>query len=137
MAKDKFQSDGATITVSVPIAIRKRGGRKIVLAPDGTPQNPQALRCQQVDNAMVKALARAFRWREMLESGEYATITEIADAEQIDHGYVGRILRLTLLAPDIVDRVLSGKHSHAFTVAALRHAFPLDWVGQKRLWEMS
>ena len=58
---------------------------------------------------MVKAIARAFRWRDMLESGEYATIREIADAEKINESYVGRVLRLTLLAPDIVEAILGGR----------------------------
>jgi hypothetical protein len=135
--RTKGKIGSATITVCVPLAIRKRGGRKIVLTPDGTRQDPGTLRCQQVDDALVKALARAFRWREMLESGTYATITEIAEAEQIDHGYLGRILRLTLLAPEIVEQVVAGKHPPALSVASLRHAFPLDWAGQKRLWVVS
>ena len=72
--RTEAKSASATITVRVPLSIRKRGGRKIVLAPDGTHQAPQTLRYQQVDDALVKALARAFRWREMLESGEYAAL---------------------------------------------------------------
>ena len=82
MAKPKIKSDGRTITVRVPISIRKRGGRKVVLAPDGTVHDPRKLLCQQVDNAMVKAIARAFRWREMLENGTHATIKEIANDEE-------------------------------------------------------
>ena len=86
MAKPKIKSDGRTITVRVPISIRKRGGRKVVLAPDGAQTDPRKLFCQRVDNAMVKALARSFRWRELLERGEYATIVEIADTERINSG---------------------------------------------------
>src|ERR1044072_7936982 len=100
MAKPKIKSDGRTITVRVPISIRKRGGRKVVLAPNGIEHDPGTIRCQQADNAMVKALARAFRWRELLEKGSYATIVEIAEEEQINESYVSRLLRLTLLAPD-------------------------------------
>jgi hypothetical protein len=55
---------------------------------------------------MVKALARAFRWKRMLETGRYASINEIAAAEKIDRGFAGTILRLTLLAPDIVESIL-------------------------------
>src|ERR1041385_3360544 len=99
-AKPKIKSDGRTITVRVPISIRKRGGRKVVLAPDGSEHDPSRVRCQQVDNAMVKALARAFRWREMMENGTYSTIKEIAEHEKIAETYVGRVLRLNLLAPD-------------------------------------
>jgi hypothetical protein len=64
--------------------------------------------CRRIDNAMVKAVARAFRWREMLESGEYSTIREIAATEKVNETYVGRILRLTLLAPHIVETILRG-----------------------------
>ena len=119
MAKPKIKSDGRTITVRVPISIRKRGGRKVVLAPDGTEHDPRTLRCQQIDNAMVKAIARAFRWRELLERGEYATVVEIADAERINESYVSRLLRLTLLAPDIVEAILDGRQPPTITLATL------------------
>jgi hypothetical protein len=131
MAKPKIKSDGRTITVRVPIAIRKRGGRKVVLSPGGTPDSA-ALVCQRPDNAMIKAVARAFRWRELLENGTHATITDLARAEQIDHSYVGRILRLTLLAPEIVEAVLSGRQSETMTIATLSLAFPLLWEEQRR-----
>ena len=78
-----------TVTVRVPIAIRRRGGRKLVLAPDGAKVTAAPI-TRHVDNAMVKAIARAFRWRDLLESGEYATIREIANAEKINESYVGR-----------------------------------------------
>ena len=71
------------------------------MSPDGGPTN--ALIRSRADPAMLKALARAFRWKRMLEDGRYASISEIAAAEKIDRGYVGCILRLTLLAPDIVE----------------------------------
>jgi hypothetical protein len=108
MAKPKIKSDGRTITVRVPISIRRRGGRKVVLAPDGTPGGGTRF-YQRADNAMVKAVARAFRWRDMLENGSHATIAEIAAAEKINASYVGRILRLTLLAPDVVEAILGGR----------------------------
>src|ERR1044072_4539428 len=103
MAKPKIKSGGKTITVRVPIAIRKRGGRKVVLAPDGMQHDLRKLRCQRIDNAMVKALARAFRWRDMIESGAWSTIKEIAAAEKIAETYVGRVLTLSLLAPHVVE----------------------------------
>ena len=86
------------------LSIRRRGGRKLVLAPDGTNVTTAPVR-RHIDNAMVKAIARAFRWREMLENGTHATIAEIAAAEKINETYVGRVLRLTLLAPDIVETI--------------------------------
>src|ERR1700716_283137 len=100
--------DGRTITVRIPISIRRRGGKKLLLAPDGTTDTWAPPR-RRIDNAMVKAIARAFRWREMLENGTHATIAEIAAAEKINESYLGRVLRLTLLAPDIVEAILAGR----------------------------
>ena len=114
MTEPNLTGDGRTVTVRVPISIRRRGGRKLVLAPDGTNVTAAPV-SRQIDNAMVKAIARAFRWREMLENGTHATIAEIAAAEKINESYVGRVLRLTLLAPDIVEAILewaaAGEHS--------------------------
>jgi hypothetical protein len=132
MARPKIKSDGRTITVRVPISIRKRGGRKVVLAPDGAMHDPRKLFCQQVDNAMVKAIARAFRWREMLENGTYTTIKEIAEAEKIAETYVGRVLRLNLLAPDIVELILTGRHPPQITLPAILQRFPAEWSDQRR-----
>jgi hypothetical protein len=131
MAKPKIKSDGRTITVRVPISIRKRGGRKVVLTPDGAKHDPDKLRCQQVDNAMVKALARAFRWQDMLEHGKYATIKEIARTENINESYVARILRLTLLAPDILEAILEGRLRPEVTLPVLMHHFPIIWRNQR------
>jgi hypothetical protein len=80
---------------------------------------------------MIKAVARAFRWREMLETGVHATITDLARVERIDHSYVGRVLRLTLLAPDIVETIVSGRQSATMTLAALSQPFPLEWQMQR------
>ena len=83
MAEPNPTDDSRTVTVRVPISIRRRGGRKLVLAPDGTNVTAAPV-CRHIDNAMVKAIARAFRWRDMLENGTYATIAEIAAAEKIN-----------------------------------------------------
>ena len=81
---------------------------------------------------MVKAVARAFRWREMLESGQYATIAEIAAAEKINESYVSRILRLTLLAPDIIEVILSGRQPAELQLDHLLRRFPVGWQEQRR-----
>jgi hypothetical protein len=131
MVNPKLQSDGRTVTVRVPISIRKRGGRKVVLAPNGIEHDPRTLRCQQVDSAMVKALARAFRWREMLESGKHATIVEIAAGERINESYVSRVLRLTLLAPDIIEAVLKGKQPPKMSLALMMRPIAVAWGEQR------
>jgi hypothetical protein len=131
MAKPQINSDGRTITVRVPVSIRKRGGRKVVLAPDGSRHEPGTLRCQQIDNAMVKALARAFRWREMLETSQYASIVEIAAAERINESYISRLLRLTLLAPDVIETILAGRQVSTITLASLMRRPPIRWKDQR------
>lgn len=121
--------DARTVTVRVPIAIRRRGGRKLVLAPDGAEVTAAPV-TRHVDNAMVKAIARAFRWREMLENGSHATIAEIATAERINETYVGRVLRLTLLAPDVVETILGGRQPAEVTLAGLMRPFAVGWWEQ-------
>ena len=130
MTNPNIPSDGRTITVRIPITIRRRGGRKLVLAPDGVPDTRAAL-CRHVNNAMVRAIARAFRWREMLENGTHATIAKIAAAEKVNDSYVGRVLRLTLLAPDIVEAILGGRQPAEMTLAVLMRPFPVGWAAQK------
>jgi hypothetical protein len=102
----RLSSDGSTITVFVPMAWRRRGGRKVIVAPPGCDDWAPPAR---IDSTLIKALARAHRWQRLLESGEYGTLAEMADAERISRSYVSRILRLTLLAPDIVERILDGR----------------------------
>jgi len=130
MAKPQLSDDGRTVTVRVPISIRSRGGRKLVLAPDGTNVTIAPVH-RHVDNAMIKTIARAFRWRKMLENGEYATIREIANAEKINETYVGRVLRLTLLAPDIVEAILGGRQPAELQLDRLRRRFPMLWAEQR------
>ena len=95
------------LTVHIPLTVRRRGGRKVVIAPDGT--EAPVIAAARIDSALVKALARAFRWRRMLESGVVSTVGEIATREKINKSYVSRILRLTLLAPQTVEAILDGK----------------------------
>ncbi len=130
MSEANSTGDDRTVTVRIPITIRRRGGRKLVLAPHGTSDTRTAL-SRRIDNAMVKAIARAFRWREMLENGTHATIAEIAAAEKINESYVGRVLRLTLLAPDIVEAILCGRQSAETTLPALMRSFPVGWRDQR------
>ena len=120
--------DFEVVTIKVPFAVRKRGGRKLILAPDGAPVPPLA---PHVDSTLVKALARAFRWQKMLETGRYATIKEIARAERVNPSYVSRVLRLTLLAPAIVEAAVDGRLAADATLAVLAKPFALLWRDQK------
>ena len=116
------------LTVRVPLAVRKqRGGRKLMVAPSGT-ANPGP---SGADTTLVKALARAYRWRRMMETGRYGTIDELAAAEKINSSYVSRLLRLTLLAPEIVEAILEGRQPQGMTLPSLMEPFPVEWEGQR------
>ena len=125
--------DVDSFTVRVPITIKRRRGRKRVLAPDGT-ELASAFRSEpEIDNAFVKAIARAHRWQRMLGSGEYTTLRELATAERLDPGYVSRMLRLTLLAPALVEGALNGSQTTALDLRQTAKCFPADWQEQARL----
>lgn len=113
-----------TVTLHVPFRIVKRGGRKEMQMPEGSVQ------ARRTDNTLVKALARAFRWKQLLESGEFATIAELAKREGIAPSYMTRVLRLTLVAPDIVDVILDGRQEPEVTLARLLEPFPMEWRQQ-------
>lgn len=116
-----------TVTLHVPLRIVKRGGRKEIQLPKCAAQP------RRTDNTLVKALARAFRWKRMLESGEFATIGELAEREAIASSYMTRVLRLTLLASDIVDAILDGTHEPKVTLARLMEGFPEEWDVQRQI----
>jgi hypothetical protein len=127
-----------TVTPHVPFRIAKRGGRKEMQMPDGVAQPHRAdsellgapsVQAQQ--RTLVKALARAFRWKKMLESGEFATIAELAERERIAPSYMTRVMRLTLLAPDIVEAILDGRTGPEVTLARVLEPFPVEWSKQE------
>jgi hypothetical protein len=115
------------ITIQVPFRLVKRGGRKEMRLPDGAAQP------SRTDNTLVKALARAFRWKRMLDSGEFTTIGELAEREGIAPSYMTRVLRLTLLAPDIVEAILDGRQGSEVTLAQVLEPFPSEWPEQRRV----
>ena len=119
------------ITVRVPLVIRRRGGRKLVLTPDGAAAPGATPVRTRADPALVKALARAHRWKRLLESERYGSLTELAAAEKIDRSYLARTLRLTLLAPDIVEAILNARQPYALALPALLEGLPSLWVEQR------
>ena len=118
-----------TITIRVPLTLKKRGGRKLIITPGGGETKGKVE--TSGDPSLVKALARAFRWRGMLETGAFATIQELAAAEKINPSYVSRMLRLTLLAPDMVEAILDGRQQDGVTLAGLLVGVPVGWGEQK------
>ena len=127
MTRATVSADGETITIHIPMTFRKRGGRKLVVTPDGAAWAPRP----RVDSAMVKALARAFRWRKMLDEGVYATLEDLARAKGVHATYVSRVLRLTLLAPGVVEAILDGRQPAEMQLDDLLEAFPLEWGKQQ------
>jgi hypothetical protein len=120
--------DGLTISVHIPITLRHQGGRKQVVTPsDAAPWIPKVSR---IDSTLVKAVVRAHRWRNLLESGRHATVRDLAKAEGINESYLSRILRLTLLAPPIIQSVLEGRQSANVELEGLLGPFPLNWREQ-------
>jgi len=116
-----------TITIHVPFRLVKRGGRKEMVLPADSPTQ------RRPDDALVKALARAFRWKRMLESGEFSTIAELAACEKIAAPYLTRTIRLAQLAPDLVEEILDGRQPRGLTLESLRTQFPVEWSGQRAL----
>lgn len=110
-----------TVTLHVPFRVVKRGGRKEMQLPDGVRPDRKA------DNTLVKALARAFRWKQMLESGEFATIAELAEREGIAPSYMTRVLKLTMLSPHLVEAILDGRHPEHITLDRMIGQVSADW----------
>ena len=122
-------SEDGMITIHIPMTFRKRGGRKMIVTPDGAPWAPRP----RVDNALIKALARAFRLQRMLDEGVCGTIAELARREKVTKSFMSRALRLTLLAPDIVEAVLDGRQPGEMRLVDLLEIFPVDWGEQRNL----
>lgn len=124
-----------SVTVVVPMTVRRRGGRKQIIGPDGAPvragQESPGVETTSGDPALVKALARAFRWRRMLEDGRYASIRDLAAAEGVDRSYVGRLLRLTLLAPDLVEGILDGRRQNVREAGRIMADVRSSWRAQE------
>ena len=113
----------ASITVRVPLAIRRRPGRKTVVMPGGATPTMRT----HADPALLKALARAFRWQRLLEEGRYASISELAVAERIERGYLDSLLRLTLLAPELVEAIINGRQRDGLSLPTLMAEFSEIW----------
>lgn len=122
-------SAATSVTVRVPLAIRRRAGRKTIVMPAGEHGVPAVT--TRADPALVKALARAFRYQRLLDEGRYASISEMAVAERIERGYLGTLLRLTLLAPDIVEAILNSQALSDLGLPRLLEPLPLSWLEQR------
>src|SRR4029079_16272577 len=128
ISKALISQDGHTAIVSISVSFLQRGGRKQILSPPGTaPWSP----APPVDGALVKAVVRAHRWRHMLERGEYSSSAELAKAEKVNDSYLSRILRLTLIAPDIIEAILTGRQPCTLQLDELLKPLPAAWERQR------
>lgn len=122
-------TDRRTVMVRIPITLQQHRAGKQVITPDGSEWAPTT----RIDGALVQAIVRAHRWRGMLESGQYGTAADLAGAEKVNDSYLSRMLRLTLLAPDIVEAILDGRQPRALELCALMRPLPFDWEEQRTL----
>lgn len=118
------------LSIRIPMTLRRRGGRKLVIAPDGLESSaPQPA----FDPVLINALLRAHRWRRQIESGEFRSASELAAHEKLTDSFVARMLCLTLLAPDITEAILEGRQPKGLKLATLLRGMPLDWEEQRRV----
>src|SRR5690625_99166 len=124
-------ADNGNLQIHIPMLIRRMRGRKTVIAPqalDGEITGAQ----EPVQSAILQALARGFSWADILESGQIKSISELARTLDVEGSYVARILKLTTLAPDIVEALINGEEPNGLSLAKLTQAFPEDWTEQRR-----
>ena len=121
----------AGFTTEIPMTFRRRGGKAVIVMPDGSRaiERREAL----IDNAMVKLLARGHRWHRKLFDGTHASIEDMAKSENISPSFVSRILRLAYLSPTVVEAILDGKYPANLTMKDLMEPFPMEWERQEKL----
>ena len=124
------ERDGETLVIRIPMKFKRRGGRKEIITPDGLPWSIGSKSPTQ--EPLVTAIARAFNWQELIDNGKYASITELAEALGVDRSYVGRIMRLALLAPDIVEAIVRGEEPSGLSLERLTKRLPVVWEEQRR-----
>ncbi len=129
--KHRMQLDVDTITVRIPMRLERRGGRKLIIAPDGAA--PVSAKPDR-DETIIKALVRAHGWRRRIESGKAKSITDLAAQEDVTDAYVCRLLPLTCLAPNVVEAILDGRQPKGLRLATMLRDIPLACEAQRRLW---
>jgi hypothetical protein len=130
VTRARLISEGDCLVVRVPLRIRRRRGRREIIAPAGLEEATPAP--SGVNRGLAVMVARAHRWRELLETGQYTTIRALAADLGVDNSYVARILRLTLLAPDLIEAILDGTEPDGLSLEKLYRA-PADWQEQRRV----
>jgi hypothetical protein len=127
--KPRLSSDRETIIIKVPMNFQRHGSRKLIITPDGS--LPSIQKKSNRDTALIRAIARAYRWQQQLEQGKYSSLVVLSEEEKINASYLSRILRLTLLAPDIIQSILDGQQPRTISLANLMKPFPNTWHKQR------
>ncbi|MBF0339499.1 MAG: hypothetical protein HQL95_00880 [Magnetococcales bacterium] len=126
--KAEMSKDGKMIVVTIPMVVKKRGGRKLIIAPPGMEMAPPR------DETLARSVAKAHKWLKMLESGQFPSIRALAEQEKVGESYMAKVLRLTLLAPDIVTAIIDGRQPDVLTWRELMKPFPMLWHEQRERW---
>ncbi len=123
-------TEGGSLQVHIPMTFKRRGGRKEIVVSKklSAGQTPMP----KSDGALILAIARGHRWKNLLEIGRYANISELAQAMGVNGSYVGRLLNLTLLAPDIIEAILLGRDPGDLSLQRL-YRLPLSWSEQRQV----
>ncbi|MEW6536525.1 MAG: hypothetical protein AB1454_13020 [Candidatus Auribacterota bacterium] len=122
-----YYFEGKYVVISIPIKFKHRNGRKIIQIPDG----PQPEQRYEPQDAIVLAIARAFLWQDLLESGKVKSIAALAETLSVDPAYIRRTLQLALLDPHIIRTILRGKEPSGLSLRKLVQPLPLDWDTQR------
>ena len=129
--KATVHRDGEAIVIDIPMNLRRRCGRKeVVLPPEATPATAVPTR---PPTPLSLALARAFRWQEMIETGQAKSNSDLARKLKLDQSYIARTIRLASLAPDIVEAILDGQEPDGLCLRGLRGDLPLGWEEQREV----
>ena len=122
--------EGDSLVIRIPMELKRRNGRKEIIVPEGLPGSRPSK--SPIQEPLKTALARAFHWQEMIDSGKYASVTELAEALGVDRSYVGRIMRLALLAPDIVEAIVRGQEPSGLSLERLTKPLGVLWSEQRQ-----
>jgi hypothetical protein len=122
--------DGDLLVIRIPMSFKRHSGRKVIITPEGLPGSKPSSPAQE---PLVLALARAYAWQDLLDSGRYESVTELAEKLKMDRSYVARILRLALLAPDIVTAIVEGREPSGLSLERLVKGLPAAWGAQRKV----
>ncbi len=121
------ERDGDAVVIRIPMQLKSRRGRKEIIVPEGLARRSKS----PTQGPLLRALERAFHWQELIDSGRYPSLSELAEALDRDRSYVARIMRLALLAPDIVEAIVHGEEPSGLTLEKLLKGIPIVWAKQR------